>query len=223
MLMILFKTRPYLELEHMRVWSRSALGLSWLTQAPDAPRIKHCFSPEAIIPSSGYIDPFEHLSQTAEVLVQNFITLGFLSLQPTTAQLRFTTQSSSIESFARSETREQKSRDLPIWVAEEHQSSAPCETGHCRPLLPWKALARHHLPLNVSKCWAQCVCVFSHQQKQLVVNPISPLWVVTPESSASAQHTDPTPVGRGGTPPRVPVCTDSQLPCRKSRQNKARP
>ena len=62
MLMILFKTRPYLELEHMRVWSRSALGSSWLTQALDAPRIKHCFSPEAIIPSSGYIDPFEHLS-----------------------------------------------------------------------------------------------------------------------------------------------------------------
>ena len=48
-IMIVFKTMAYLELEHMRVWSRSASGFSWWTQAEGAPGIVQHISSETIV------------------------------------------------------------------------------------------------------------------------------------------------------------------------------
>ena len=104
-------------------------------------------------------------------------------------------------------------RSLPELLL--YQSSAPLRTGD-PALAAWKALT-HHLTPQVSSlmpCKWKTLCARARACVPDFTTVLLPRVAHLPNAHS--------PLGRG-TPPKAPVCTDSQLPCRKSRQNRVGP
>ena len=105
-------------------------------------------------------------------------------------------------------------RSLPELLL--YQSSAPLRTGD-PALAAWKALT-HHLTPQVSSlpCKWKTLCALNPARACVpdFTTVLLPRVAHLPNAHS--------PLGRG-TPPKAPVCTDSQLPCRKSRQNRVGP
>ena len=97
-----------------------------------------------------------------------------------------------------------------------YQSSAPLRTDD-PALAAWKALT-HHLTPQVSSlpCKWKTLCALNPARACVpdFTTVLLPRVAHLPNAHS--------PLGRG-TPPKAPVCTDSQLPCRKSRQNRVGP